>query len=167
MGSTIFEISLIIFCTKFTLRHYQLLTKKRLYQWLHQKKHTHYEALGCGPIMACEVICLWTKCRFIMCHICWLVYICEGKYFASRRCLHIWADYEGRCCAKSPHFQMPRLGGYGGCILNNVLCINFGCVYFATTLFRPFFPFLFLDWIESWLMFCYIYNPGLLCLKAS
>ena len=48
-------------------------------------------------------------------------------------------------CVKSPHFQMPRLSGYGGCILNNVLCINFGCVYFATLLFIPFCNFI--DWV--------------------
>ena len=76
MGSTIFEISLIIFCTKFTPWHYQLLTKKRLYQGLHQRKYTHCEAPGCRPIMACEVIHLWTKSGFIMCRICWLVWIC-------------------------------------------------------------------------------------------
>ncbi|KAK7859702.1 hypothetical protein CFP56_004732 [Quercus suber] len=39
-----------------TLWHYQLLTERRLYQGLHQRKYTHCEAQGCGPIMACEVI---------------------------------------------------------------------------------------------------------------
>ena len=110
LGSTIFEICLIIFCTELTPWHYQLLTEKRLYQGLNQRKYAHYEALSCGLIMACEVIHLWRKI-LIMCHICWLVCICEGKYFASKRCLRIWAEYDERCCVQSPHFQICWLSG--------------------------------------------------------
>ena len=141
---------LIIFCTEFTPRHYQLLTEKSLYQGLHQRKYTHYAASGCGPIMACEVIHLWTKCGFIMCHICWLVCICEGKYFASRRCLRIWADSEGRCYVKSPHFQMPQLSGYNGCILIQLfmyqLWMCLFCNYSVQTIFSLFV--FGLDWIK-------------------
>ena len=111
MGSTIFEICLDIFCTELTPWHYRLLTERRLYQGLHQRKYTHCEALGYGLIMACQVICLWRKI-LIMCHICWLVCICEGKWIVSRRCLRIWAEYEGRCCVQSSHFQMPWLSAY-------------------------------------------------------
>ena len=57
---------------------------------------------------------------------------------------------------------MPQLSGYKRCIVNNALCIILGAYYFATTLFKTFLSlFVFLDWIESRLMFYYIYSPGL------
>ncbi|KAK7838640.1 hypothetical protein CFP56_019398 [Quercus suber] len=73
---------------KLTPCHYQLLTERRLYQGLHQRKYIQCEAQDCGPIIACEVIRL-RSIILIVCCICWLVRICERQYFESRRCFSV------------------------------------------------------------------------------
>lgn len=125
---TISEISSILFSAACTPGLYELFTKRRLYQGTCQRNCTHCDAPGCGPIMACEVIQLF-MCRYRISVLFWLVCICEGKYFASRRCLLIWACYdEGRCCVQSLHFQMPEISGCLYCDGSSLELI-----YFVTT----------------------------------